>query len=682
MGYGQEYSSGGRWARSASFDHSARESGLRHTPKRAPRPPPLETSRDIVTDYVDLDDAAPTPSIPGGPRRRQEAVALPAVPITPKKSAPSRQNSVKSSRTLKRGKTSSGLQEPPSIRDQARQFVSQTNSIRNGQGLASIENSAAPSPTVGGSRKTFPSPTVPQPQPKERPGFFRKFFGSSKSSQNSQSTANNHDDHATQRRQSSNGPERPRTQPAQAPSGYQSSSRPPTQDTHSSSSQTLRKSTSSFFRRRKKSVSENNEPVPPVPLLHQQYQNRNLNPAVNPQSSFSRLSLKNGASEENSLRNIMAPYLAETISPTTPNEAFYDTQEHQLKYDNGLENQVIRTEKGNHRDVLSPSYGTQESFGLHGGSNMDRSREMKNGNLRQISSVRAVMRGIHDSEETTDSEPSYRNIPSKSPTFLSDSAFQALESVDAPIPSEPSALSEPAEPSRPAPVPMSYNVKTKEGGLTLALPDKPLLSPISDRSFLTNDTKTPPLLDGTTDEFVIPRDSTINDVITRGPKNPRVWLRPSDSEEALRNKSTEKSSIPTEDKPSPKSPEDVFSSATSLPIVQVDDKDLDMNVEKVQKSITEEDHKRAQQIFEGDETFLTKAMAASWLGQTTLVNTRTRKAYMELFDWNGLNILSAFRELCSHLVVRAESQQLDRIIDAFSERWCECNPNNGFKDRG
>src|SRR5204863_3919991 len=27
----------------------------------------------------------------------------------------------------------------------------------------------------------------------------------------------------------------------------------------------------------------------------------------------------------------------------------------------------------------------------------------------------------------------------------------------------------------------------------------------------------------------------------------------------------------------------------------------------------------------------------------------------------------------------AESQQVDRILDAFAKRWCECNPNHGFK---
>jgi Sec7-like guanine-nucleotide exchange factor len=121
----------------------------------------------------------------------------------------------------------------------------------------------------------------------------------------------------------------------------------------------------------------------------------------------------------------------------------------------------------------------------------------------------------------------------------------------------------------------------------------------------------------------------------------------------------------------------------------VDDKEVDMNltsdsapIVSPDKSISDEDRIRARQIFEGDESLVSKALAASWLGQTAAINTSTRTAYMELYDWGGLNILAAFRELCTRLVVRAESQQLDRVIDAFSERWCECNSNHGFKDRG
>ena len=94
------------------------------------------------------------------------------------------------------------------------------------------------------------------------------------------------------------------------------------------------------------------------------------------------------------------------------------------------------------------------------------------------------------------------------------------------------------------------------------------------------------------------------------------------------------------------------------------------------------DRERAQSIFEGEEEFVSKAQAASMLGSITLTSARTRKAYMSLFDWSGLNILAAMRALCERLVLKAETQQVDRILMSFSDRWCECNPNHGFKATG
>jgi Sec7-like guanine-nucleotide exchange factor len=38
--------------------------------------------------------------------------------------------------------------------------------------------------------------------------------------------------------------------------------------------------------------------------------------------------------------------------------------------------------------------------------------------------------------------------------------------------------------------------------------------------------------------------------------------------------------------------------------------------------------------------------------------------------------------LCERLVLRGETQQVDRIMVAFSHRWCEDNPNHGFKTSG
>jgi hypothetical protein len=181
----------------------------------------------------------------------------------------------------------------------------------------------------------------------------------------------------------------------------------------------------------------------------------------------------------------------------------------------------------------------------------------------------------------------------------------------------------------------------------------------------------------------------------------RVWLEPSSSLEKLTD-STRHLKLPLEspqtgekpssvsDVPSPTSENDVFASATSLPLVQVESGDGSENwvdVEAAQAilvndtDITPADRERARKIFEGEEDFVAKTEAAAWLGQNTAKASRTRRTYMELYDWSSYNILAAFRELCGRLVVKAESQQLDRVIDAFSERWCACNPNHGFKDR-
>ncbi|KAI5790675.1 hypothetical protein DFH27DRAFT_486055 [Peziza echinospora] len=87
-----------------------------------------------------------------------------------------------------------------------------------------------------------------------------------------------------------------------------------------------------------------------------------------------------------------------------------------------------------------------------------------------------------------------------------------------------------------------------------------------------------------------------------------------------------------------------------------------------------------KKIFDGDEEFVRKARAAAWLGSATPAAERARRAYMALFDWSNTNILSAGRMLCAKLVLKGETQQVDRIVDAVSKRWCECNPNHGFKN--
>ncbi|KAI2634608.1 hypothetical protein GGS21DRAFT_518609 [Xylaria nigripes] len=94
---------------------------------------------------------------------------------------------------------------------------------------------------------------------------------------------------------------------------------------------------------------------------------------------------------------------------------------------------------------------------------------------------------------------------------------------------------------------------------------------------------------------------------------------------------------------------------------------------------TEDDRQKAQGIFNGDENFIQKEKAASWMGEEGLVRQRTLRAYMDLYNFENQSVLTALRQVCSRLILRAETQQVDRILVAFSNRWCICNPNHGFK---
>ena len=97
------------------------------------------------------------------------------------------------------------------------------------------------------------------------------------------------------------------------------------------------------------------------------------------------------------------------------------------------------------------------------------------------------------------------------------------------------------------------------------------------------------------------------------------------------------------------------------------------------QSVSEMEKEKALQIYDNGEDEIDGRIAAAWLGEVGSDRERIRKVYLELYDFKSQNILAALRNLCSRLVLKAESQLIDRILDAFANRWCECNPKHGFR---
>ncbi|KAI5123999.1 hypothetical protein M0805_006409 [Coniferiporia weirii] len=83
-----------------------------------------------------------------------------------------------------------------------------------------------------------------------------------------------------------------------------------------------------------------------------------------------------------------------------------------------------------------------------------------------------------------------------------------------------------------------------------------------------------------------------------------------------------------------------------------------------------------------DEQFRVREKIAEWLGGTGLNNKVALRYYMDFFDFAGLRLDVAFRRLCAKLYLKAETQQVDRILEEFSRRYWETNPTTVYGSAG
>jgi hypothetical protein len=681
--------------RSASFDHSNVSDLGRISPLKVESV--LDRGRVAYQNYPDEYDAAPEPTIPAGPRRVQEQPQSPAYPpqpsyAPPQAPGPRRKGSVRSNtsyRTLRKNKSTPG----PNMRAQAQEFVN-ASTLRELPPVPSWQDPAAPSPTVASISSPFPMQTPAV----AKPGFFRRVFGGgSYKSQPQLSTPSN----VSNVSQVDSSPAPTKTQTADVNSIY-SQTRPrttPNTDGHistqlkslpkapqtASSSRgdaplplppTLAKKPSSFFRRRKKSMSENVKP--PVMALDFSPPPRPVLPAQ-PSPSVS------------SLRKVMNPYLNDA---GRPGDRIYESRDEQSGEDvaNGgsrgfspgykpHKDAAVRTVKpnsrGNGETPPSSSRGEQlRAEQLSSNSSPKLKLKLKHGKPAvpspQEDSFLADSSSCNEDRSgraTPTGEHSGVDEVRRSGTGPTSSLLTQSEGRSNRKPSDDqrAELLSPHETStsRSGSVSQSASEAEDEGWIITESAERVHTtnqkSPAAKRMWL--DTTLPDTLDDTTDDLKLPFEGA-------------------------------RSSQQSLDKPSPVSldatpilPNEVFHSATSLPIVKIESRDSDtmpsiVEDRSMHTEPTDAERERAFQIYSGDDSSKLKAEAAALLGDVSFSATRTRKSFMNLFEWTGFNILAAMRDLCGKIILKAETQQVDRILMSLSERWCECNSNHGFKAVG
>lgn len=600
--------------RSASFDYGSRHPFV-------PFAEPRTEYHSLVygDDDDDDDDAAPTPSVPAGPRKHLASShgEYAATPTHQSSRTPvvSRRNSGKSS------KTNPGRKPRPENlgtatmkgRDQGPADLTDPD-LDLPPPIPGAFDPPAPSPTISFNKPTFPAPPPPEPAPpKERPGFFRRVFGSSKTP-----TPGPPVNPPSEASFSAGGDPKAASAPGSEAKTWR---QPPKASTtgagpaREGAPQVVNKKPS-FFRRRKKSVVES---APP--------------PIVLPQDPGPRTTVdppKLDRSPASSLREVMNPYLGEGRGTDSPEAGRTGPENLESKKPGGLVPQTQRESVLGPADArpryslypVATSHGVHDTSFLAGNSSGDddRSSDVDPVSVAEQNEERNAAAG-RDLPAMSNPRLTPQDLtgPSLSPVVESFSQ-KSISPVDGPErrhslfpgPGESVAAKSPSDSipygdahndTRPLSASMVGTGQGSSPGSAMSEISKP---------HTASDTK---------------------EVLSAGP--PAT---------AASEGATNGSGQPATDEPA------------------------DSIQEQVRK------------LFDSQDEVVGNEPAAAWLGDPD--RAATRKAYMDLFNFANLNILAALRSLCNRLVLKGETQQVDRVLDAFSVRWCQCNPNHGFKAAG
>lgn len=485
---------------------------------------------------------------------------------------------------------------------------------------------AAPAPSVGyGKSKddlTRGLTANGYPQAKEKQGFFRRVFGGSTKSTTSlnESTGSN-----SRLPSSASHNEHPMSSKLQQQNQSKSTLAPPSRETSSSHSHhapPLQKKTSSFFRRRKKSVADETPPmpteIPPVPVASSK-----LRPDGNAASN-------DPPSPTSSLRQAMNPYLRNSAG--SANNA-------------KLTAAALADITNTADDKVNGSAEKRDPFQREFSPDYEPSPQAK---IRVVpGELEAQTRGTPNG-----AADGTKNRFTKNNSFLDLDGGSDAEDEPAQDKGRQWEASMPSKTGLPASQSDPTSVSQRRGDKDDTIRIKKSLSQNMEPA--NGDTR------GSRTNLKLPADS-------KRSRSPASVSTDADYKTAP----SAPPSVRVEDLDEP-------NSKTSPALDTMPVKGLDEPAFVVGEP-TAEDRYKAGKIYNGSEDFIPKEKAAAWMGEEGPVRKRTLQAYMELYNFTDQSILSSLRSICERLVLRAETQQVDRILVAFSKRWCACNPHHGFK---
>ena len=638
----------------------------------------------LYDDY----EAAPTPVVPVGLRRDRLSPAAYPPQLGPASSqAPlSRlQNHTEPSGSRSAGWTISESDDTVGMEGKRDDYENMRTTLQELPSLPAFYSPPALSTSVSDEKPFALFLHGGAPSMRERPGFFRRVFGSSRGN--------------TGVINDSRRPSTTFAEPLHLQTGFAAESRsaqgaqivlqskqrqparsgtpmPPTKDPIKDTSQAyLNKKTSSFFRRRKKSLSNQH----PLPLFPSQLPFAANDSVLDPPAEQSPMS---------SLRKVMNPYLHDTMIPHSGAQQGGVMSDYDAAFMAGYtarsETSVKHFKATSAGPDLAPTRQKSPSASASGIPKLDFNPPTHHDDSFLQDSSSNEGKSLPPTSNlqldlATESAPRPKSNP------------ETAKSAEGPTPQAGKGKAQMASPiatDGPGPGETNPSINAK-----LHSPRSPTLTKSKQTAKGLPDVAEPK-------EWITTAHLTSarNKPSSRIPpsKSDRVWLEPTSSEEDV-NKSTKLSlplaGAPDSTRASESSTSDYKSAISRLPTSpfkpSLEVPAMPVEAEHVADKPpidvtepTEQDRQQAKKIYDADEDGVAKDKAASWLGELGADRTRVLRAYMELFEWRNLNILASLRDLCGRLLLKGETQQVDRILDAFSVRWVSCNANHGFKVTG
>ena len=642
-----------RGERSASFDNGY----------KAPLPPgnAAATATDHnVLNYGDF-EAAPTPTVPAGPRKEyspsRAAGMLPSSSLASTQPPPVR----------RRG----SIRTPITLfgRNDRLEVPGGPNGNQGSQGLTKSTSRSTDSgvsdpitPTRGYTYPATISAPASSSKEKDRPGFFRRVFGSSKGTSTSvnDSTGTRKQGHSrdstraasrigsVQTDDIANG-----TSSISSPQGVQSSQKSSSKEKSSKDNPTLNKKTS-FFKRRRKSIQDSTPvPLPPQNIPTQQDQYPDVDDLVPPE----KMAPEGLPDSPSSLRRVMDPYLANHRRLESINSV--DTHES----GRGSRLAPTTTAYSTIRTVTTTNTVTSPKSTVTSNITSTSTPVNREPTPTSTSNERPglVKRRFSSGEDRVTAGQASANRAEKEQPRHSSSHARTQSDVDKDLPG----------------LPVDYKAILYEAGREAPKPKT--IQHNNDSTFKGKMGPSPDNHHARKDSRASPQPAERSS--SRQQPNEAMKIERADSQEPTDQASNSTAGDYKSASSKPGSP--VFSPPHDPRDADLADETLEaISFPSVDPSEPLPEHRAfAEKLFAGNAN-IDRNEVAPWLGELGADRAKIRRAYMELFDWKDKSILGALRAFCNSVQLKGETQQVDRVLDAISTRWCECNPNHGFKATG